>query len=153
MPYRRRKRKKNAKEPKVTPVETLPALSLIPADLVDEVWPLCAALIEAGCANGETTADEMRIDAIGGRADLWMAWSGKCEAAAITRMLQTHNGKVCLIDSFAAESWKRVKSLLPELENWARNAGAIATRTHGRKGWERMLPEYKLRWVILDREL
>jgi hypothetical protein len=43
--------------------------------------------------------------------------------------------------------------LLPELEQHARNLGCKMVEMIGRPGWQRVLPQYRMRGVALEREL
>jgi hypothetical protein len=129
-------------------------LVFIPPHEVEEIWPLAEDFIKAGCSYGELIPEELKKDCASGWAQLWIGWSDRCEAAAVTRIMYTPNGPVCQYDSMSAKSLRRSnKELAPKIEQWAKSQGCIAVRIYGRRGWSRAMPDYTLKWVCMDKEL
>lgn len=169
MKARRRRLKRNrnaqsselvvsAREPDVPArdvVEHAPLdLVAIPWDEVDEIWPLGEEFINAGCAAGEADPETLKLDCENGYAQFWLAWSDHCEAAAVTRIIETPNGLVCVYEAMGAKSLRRSnKEVAPKIEQWAKAQGCIAVRIYGRPGWSRAMPDYTLRWVCMDKGL
>lgn len=88
------------------------------------------------------------------RAQLWAieGWEGTL-ALIVTRI-----GRYELCDAFevqlcAGSGMARWLHLLRELEEHARALGCRMMELQGRRGWERLLPDYELRGVVLEREL
>jgi hypothetical protein len=125
----------------------------VPQGDVSEIWPLADEFISAAARYGEYSADELRTEAEGGTAQLWLAWSDHCEAAAVTRVISTPNGDVCVIVALGGTDMARWFGLLDELEAGAKYIGCSTMRIFGRLGWERKLTDYKLARVILDKRL
>jgi hypothetical protein len=129
-------------------------LVFIPPDEVDDIWPLAEEFIEAGCAAGEASSEALKGDCEDGYAQLWLAWSDHCEAAAVTRIVLTPNGPVCVYESMGAKSLRKSNAqVAPKIEQWAKSQGCIAVRIYGRPGWSRAMPDYTLKWVCMDKEL
>jgi hypothetical protein len=129
-------------------------LVAIPPSEVDEIWPLAEGFIESGCSYGEAIPDRLKDDCEDGNAQLWIAFSDKCEAAAVTRIIETPNGRVCVYESMGADSLERMNVLLaPKIEQWAKSIGCTAIRIYGRLGWSRAMPDYTVKWVCMDKGL
>jgi hypothetical protein len=129
-------------------------LVFIPPDEVEDIWPLAEEFIEAGCAAGEASPEALKGDCEDGYAQLWLAWSDHCEAAAVTRIVLTPNGPVCVYESMGAKSLRKSNAqVAPKIEQWAKSQGCIAVRIYGRPGWSRAMPDYTLKWVCMDKEL
>jgi hypothetical protein len=129
-------------------------LILIPPGEVDEIWPLGEKFIKAGCAAGEASPEVLKGDCEDGFAQFWLAWSDHCEAAAVTRIVLTPNGPVCVYESMGADSLRKSNAqVAPKIEQWAKSQGCNAVRIYGRPGWSRAMPDYTLKWVCMDKEL
>lgn len=145
----KRQRQREAADKPIVGIE----LVQIPQTDVAEIWPLAERFISAAARYGEYSADELRTEAEGGTAQLWLAWSDHCEAAAITRIIPTPLGNVCVIVALGGTNMPRWFGLLDQLEAGAKNIGCSMMRVFGRLGWERKLTDYKLARVILDKRL
>jgi hypothetical protein len=153
MPYRRNKRRRKAEkvtEPLPPTKVTVPSLVLIPQEDVNGVWPLVEPFISAAAERGEYSSELLWSWATSGEAQLWMAWSDHCEAAAVTTRLP---GDICLIAALGGKESGRWMPLLSDLEAWAKQQGCIAMRAWARKGWARKLKDYEMSRVILDKKL
>jgi hypothetical protein len=128
-------------------------LVAIPRDEVDEIWPLAEGFIESGCSYGEVPLEVLRDQCEDGVSQLWLGWSDHCEAAAVTRILETPDGPVCLYESMGAENLRRAETISTGVEQWAKTQGCIAVRIYGRPGWSRIMPDYTLKWVCMDKEI
>jgi hypothetical protein len=93
-------------------------------------------------------------DVLGGGALLWLAWDGEeIVAAAVTELSLVRGRKLCTIVACGGRARRRWLHLLAELETFARREGCEATRICGRRGWTRVLPDYRATRVILEKEL
>lgn len=167
MPYRRRKRKRKHERPVELAVpDRVPdvhvgrdpehaeiSLVLIPQEMVNEVWPLCHKFIADGCATGDMTAEQIKAEAESGSVQLWFAWSDHLEAAAATTIMPFARQSVCLFLSFGGKDMGRWLGLLDEIETWAKMQGATISRTFGRKGWGKVLKDYRPKFYVYEKEL
>ncbi len=128
-------------------------LLLIPPRDVEGLWPVAEPFIIAGCEQGEADPEKLKQQAMDGDADLWIAWSDRCEAAAVTKMMDAPKGQVCLIDAFGAENLNAVRPLLPQWAEWAKSQGCVALRIYGRMGWQRVMKDFKPMWIAMDKTL
>lgn len=120
-----------------------------------EVWPLVADRIRSAVLRTDLshTADIER-DLLEGDGLLWLACTGSViDAAAATLLVRTDAHLVCIITALGGENMGRWLDLLPGIEEWAKAEGAALVRIYGRPGWVRMLRNYKVSNVVLERLL
>ena len=130
-----------------------PELMLIPEEDVDELWIVAENFISAGLEGSELSEDEAKEQCLDGRAQLWIAWSDHCEAVAMTHLIPTPSGLVCVLAACGGENRTRWLGLLEQIEQWARTEDCKAMRIFGRKGWAKVLHGYRVERLILDKEL
>jgi hypothetical protein len=90
-----------------------------------------------------------------GRMQLWVGWNGsECEAAVLTEIVTRAKGKTCQIVACGGHAMPHWLGLLDEIEQWAKQEGCASMRVvAGRKGWARMLPDYAVTGITLEREI
>lgn len=91
---------------------------------------------------------------IGGQALLWIAWDGdKIRACAVTELSWINNDKVCTIVAVGGSDPAEWMGFIKNLENFARNEGCARIREMGRKGWVRVMKDYKMTAIMLEKDL
>jgi len=122
---------------------------------IDEFWPHVAPLIKAAMVRGAITDVAEVIDAVlAGRALVWIAWNGvTIRAAAVTQLSTVHHARFCTIVACGGEHRHEWLPLIAGLERYAKSENCIAIRIFGRRGWERLLPDYRPARVLLQKEL
>jgi hypothetical protein len=150
MAYRRRRKKREAAEPTVTP-----SLVNIPAGQVPTTWPLVAEHIERGLIDGDRTVEELYNSCLTNMAQLWVVWSDKLHAAGVTSVVNTRHGKFLQFESFAGEDMAAWFNTQDDLYAIAKGHGFIGVRLCGRRGWERALEAkgFRLKHTILEKDL
>jgi hypothetical protein len=131
------------------------SLVCVPPQKVREIWPLVADRIRSAVLRTDLshTADIER-DLFEGDGLLWLACTGATiEAAAATLLVRTDRHLVCLITALGGENMGRWLDLLGGVEEWAKAEGAALVRIYGRPGWVRMLRNYSVSNVVLERAL
>ena len=128
---------------------------LIQAKAVPQFWGMARDYIVKAI---EHTAceytEEMLLDAcFTGNSQLWLVWSEErgCECAVITCVLP--HCATCIIQACGGRKRQHWLGLLDEIERWAKAQGCQRMRLFGRKGWSRVLPDYAVQRVIMDKEL
>ena len=135
------------------------ACSLICVDpaRVHGFWPHAAPLIKAAMAKGRLTDHaEVAQRVRDGRALLWLGWDGNAiRAAAVTELSAANGERFCTIVACGAQRGDRSRwlPLLAGLENYARAEGCTTMRVFGRRGWLKLLPDYRAARVILEKPL
>jgi hypothetical protein len=130
-------------------------LLCVPPDRVGAVWPLVAVRLERAMRRGDCGdyAAVRRAVHDGGML-LWLAWDGTAIiAAAVTELARLNGRKICTIVACGGEGWPRFGALIAGLEKFARAEGCEAVRIVGRKGWARVLPDYAIKRIILEKAL
>lgn len=89
-----------------------------------------------------------------GRFLMWLIWDGeKIAGAVITEITDTMKGRVCVIVALGGKDRNRWMHLLSEIEEYALLEGCKSVRLYGRKGWKRVLRDYRETRVILEKEI
>ena len=133
---------------------------------IHEFWPHIAPLIKAAMVRGAITDfAEVEAAVLAGRALVWIAWNGAAiKAVAVTQLSTVHRERFCTIVACASGRLRpssRTKRqdrsewlpLLAGLERYAKSENCRAIRIFGRRGWERLLPDYRPARVLLQKEL
>jgi hypothetical protein len=120
-----------------------------PAKIVG-IWPHARGLIKAAIdATNLSDFADLENDVLNGDQLLWLAWSGRIEAAATTHLSRG----VCTLTACAGHGRERWLPLFARIEKYAKDEGCKAVRIFGRKGWLRVLDGYHVEHVILEKAL
>jgi hypothetical protein len=130
-------------------------LICVAPDRVHEFWPHVSDLIHRAIRRTNLShSQDIDFDVLNGDGLLWIAWNGSAvEAAATTSLIETDAEKVCLLTACGGKDMRRWLGLLGQIEDYAKAEGCSRVRIFGRKGWVRMLERYRIRNVILEKEL
>ena len=89
-----------------------------------------------------------------GRALLWLAWDGEeIAAAAVTELHKTDQRKICVIVACGGSGRADWLPLISGIEKFAKAEGCRAMRIIGRRGWMRVLPDYRERAVVIEKDI
>lgn len=115
------------------------ALCVDPA-LMDQVWPLVENLVRKGISYGCEDYEQTKKNVFMGLSLLWLAYDGKqIKGIAITGLF----GDACEIIVAAGTDFHSWRHLIYDLEAHARDENRQRMRLIGRRGWQRLLKEYK----------
>jgi hypothetical protein len=122
---------------------------------VAEFWPHVRGLILGAIKRtGLSSSADVEASILSGGSLLWIAWNGaRIEAAASTRIAMTDSGKVCTLVACGGGDRRRWMPMLGKLEIYAKAEGCSRVRIFGRKGWTRVLKNYAVKHVVLERLL
>ncbi len=125
-------------------------LICVPPELINEFWPLAKDRIRVAIeTTGLSPFSDTERQVLCGEQLLWLAWSGEIEAAATTHL----SDNVCTIVACAGYYRERWLPLLGQIEAYARDEGCRAMRLFGRKGWERILKDYHVEHIVMEKAL
>lgn len=100
------------------------------------------------------TLDELLSEVAREQAQLWGAFiRGEWKAVAITRIFPMDSCSVFRVQLCGGEELGSWKHLLSKLEDVARDLGCQLIEILGRRGWQRIYPEYRMRAVLLEKEV
>jgi len=92
-------------------------------------------------------------EVLGGLQQLWLAWNGTAiEAAAVTQLVADRRAENLHLGRMWRPWSRALVTLDRRIEQFARNEGCAAMRIIGRKGWQRILADYRANYVVMDRE-
>ena len=122
---------------------------------VHEFWPHVASLIRAAMEKGRLSSfTDVEHSVRTGNALLWLAWNGEnIKAAAVTELSQANGERFCTIVACGGHDRSQWLPMIAGLEAYGRTQGCAAMRIYGRRGWRKLLPEYRTTRVLLEKEL
>lgn len=124
--------------------------------MVGALWPHVRAMVgKAPAKTNMGSLTELDTDVLSGQALLWIVHSDDhgIEAATVTRLDQTEHSKVCTILACGGEKRSRWLHLLAGIEDYARAESCDGVRLYGRRGWKRVLPDYREIGIVMERKL
>ena len=128
-------------------------LCVPPAD-VRAFWPHVAPLLKQAIERTNLCRfQDIEDDVLDGDGLLWLAWSGKIDAAATTSLQQMEDGLVCVLSTCGGANMNNWLPLLKKIEAYAKDEGCTALRIFGRAGWQRVLEGYEVTNVVLEKGL
>lgn len=135
---------------------TAPQLVCVPPLAVPDVWLHAARWLAPAmaleCSDDDITALKRDLDV--GAALLWIVWDGEALIGAVaTKITSVPRRKICNIVACGGTRVREWIKLVAEIERYARAEGCDAVRLTGRRGWKRILPEYREPWVCLQKDL
>lgn len=134
----------------------MPRLMCCPPDMAGDLWPSVRPMVCAAYDKTDLgTAPDLDTDVLSGRALLWIVHSDGhgIECAVVTKLEITQHSKVCFIPALGGVGSRRWLHLIDGIEKYAKAEGCDCIRWVGRKGWKRMLPEYKEVGVVMERRI
>jgi hypothetical protein len=122
---------------------------------VARVWPLVSHLIRAAMRKGRISEfADVEAAVLDGMQLLWVAAdTSAIWAAAVTQLAWANGEKLCTIVACGGRERARWLPLKAELEAFAKAEGCAAIRIHGRRGWAREFPDYRLTRIMLEKEI
>lgn len=122
---------------------------------IHHVWDSVASRIKrAIMRGGDGLFDQVEQDVLCGKSLLWLAWDKKeVIGAGVTSLQKTDNGKVCVIVAWNADDMRLCLPLLKRIEFYAKDEGCKSVRLYGRKGWTRVLRDYRQPSIVLEKEI
>ena len=133
-------------------------LRYIQPEKVGRIWPEVSPLLQRAAEHGigEHTPATMFCMIEEGRAQLWVGQEyGEVVHAIVTHLVRYPTGlAVCEFMACGGErvdEWARIHAAA--IEHWALKNGCDACEMIGRPGWQKYLPDYKLRHVRLVKDL
>lgn len=126
----------------------------------DEVWKLwngtIVEMIDAGFAAFDVPMPEdMKEQLRYGTRLLWLAIDNKDHvwAAMLTQLFEMRSGKVCKVLECGGEKMRTWLHLREGIERYAKAEGCGRVIVEGRGGWARLLPDYRMIGVTLEKRI
>ena len=149
---------RTATGPEWTALFSIPSLVSFVGILSRDIWVIWGSVkgfIASGLAEGEEL-DRILERLTATSCQLWVAYSEKeIIAACVTELPTIANRKVCNVISCGGtrmDEWLGLS--LPVIEAWAKHNGCTAMRfPEIRPGWQRVLKDYQLKKILLEKAL
>lgn len=131
-----------------------PDLLCVDPKNVHQIWAQARPFIKAAIERtGLSEFEDIERDVISGDQLLWLALSDHIEAAATTQLIKTSGKPVLVVTACSGADRARWLPLFAKIEKYGKDEGCKCVRIYGRKGWERVLNNYRVEHVILERQL
>ena len=135
--------------------KTLKAQIVQPEDVAyiwEEVAPLLDKVKEH--TEGELETDDFLEPLTHGDMQLWMATEeSDVRAVMITQIITYPQKRVLRIISLAGEDIEEIRSFLEMIEGFAVKLECTALEMWGRKGWKKLLPDWKDTYIVYTKDL
>jgi hypothetical protein len=127
----------------------------VPPALVPQVWPHVADMLQR--VFDKTDFGQMaylKTEVFEGRALLWVvAQDEKFIACVVTQIRDDEYSKTCYLMAAAGGQHRKWTHMMVNIETYARDMGCNKIRATGRKGWTRVLPDFRPTLVVFEKDL
>ena len=125
----------------------------IPREHIEDVWDLAVPMLQKAMDRmpGVYCMRELKSKCMDGTYVLWFSQKAKC--ALIIKVSQYHSYKACAIVMVGGNDLENWIDELSEIEQYAKSQGCKEMVVSGRRGWERILKDYKFDSVTVVKEL
>lgn len=132
----------------------LPSVFTLRSYEIDEHWFWIEKYLQA-VEEPDWSLDQVKNDLITANAQLWslLGERGEATCAVITRVEHYHGTVFGVVWIAAGRGLEHTRVLLNAIEDWFRSMGCSRIELRGRRGWEKVLPDYEPVAVILRKEL
>lgn len=128
-------------------------LVVIPSEDINHHWVDIAPFIEQ-CETPGWDVWDIRRALLKKEAQLWaVTTNGKISGIWITRIENSYSQRWGLVWVASGSGLENVDLYREHIEPWLREQGCSFIEVVGRKGWVKILPDYKEKGVILTKEL
>ena len=102
-------------------------------------------------SEGEMGAEDFYPYLMDGQMQLWVAINdGELDASMVTQIIPYPRKRVLRIISIAGDKMEQWIEFLPLIEGWALSIGCTSLECWGRKGWLKILKDWKCSYHILS---
>jgi len=131
-------------------------IAMISPDDIDVVWDHISEYIQhvVDHSRGEATLEDYYEHISTGDMQLWVAISkNDILACMVTQIAPYPSKRVLRIIALGGIEMERWLEFLPDIEHWAMNMGCTSLEAWGRKGWLKILQDWKCSYHILTKDL
>ena len=127
----------------------------VPPDRNGAMWPYVEAMLTAAVKRTNLNhSSDIEASLSSGTALLWVAWrEEKLLGAMTTELVMTDTSKICVMSAIGGSDMDAWLPMLPRLEGYAIDEGCDLIRAVGRKGWQRVLKDYTVSNIVLEKRL
>lgn len=121
----------------------------IPTENLEDLWSLAKPYLKQAIkrSEGRYSLQEIKYGCQLGEYVLWVVRNGK--AAVVLEVSDYTHGKQCEIIMIGGEYMDTWIAELEEIESWCSRIGCNRMILTGRMGWQKILPEYKVKAITM----
>ena len=123
---------------------------------VDDAWPAVEYWIEDALKRSGNLylPEDIREECKRNAMQLWLvAHEHNIKAVVVTCVIEYPRKKICQILICTGEGREHWQEMIALLEGWAKENGCDVMRPIARKGWARLLKDYRQTHVVLEKDL
>lgn len=132
-------------------------LSGVPAASIQKYWLVVEKFVASALkySNGRYRLVDVFAALIKQDMQLWVAGNedGSVKVCAITEVIDYPSMRVANFFLVAGEEREGWLHHLESVEEWAREKGCVKLELRGRKGWEKVLKDWNMSQIILEKDL
>ena len=131
-------------------------IGLVPSDQVPYIWEKVEEhlLRMAPHSEGELEPDDFFESLTDGDMQLWVAIENKdIVASMVTQIVPYPRKRILRIIAIGGDEMDKWIHQLPMVEDWALTMGCTALECWGRKGWLKVLKDWKCSYHIITKDL
>jgi len=118
----------------------------------DKVEPLLATVTEH--AEGELTPEDYMEPLSLGDMQLWIAVKGdELHSVMVTQIVHYPQKRILRILAIAGSEFKTLYKFKDMVESFAIRSGCSGLELWGRKGWKKLLPDWKDSYIVYTKDL
>lgn len=126
-------------------------------DQVDRAWDACAPILQRAIdrSEGYYDIDDLYQAVKKGHQDLWVMFDEEILLAGTTRLVHYPNKSVLEVLFVATKDNDSVddfRSMMSQIEEWAKEQGAESTAFAARPGWKKLFPDFKLQHTLMTKD-
>lgn len=129
----------------------------MPPEEVWKIWPgVVHDMVDAGFAAFDVPLPPDILEQLKyGTRLLWLAvdGQGRIVAALLTQLFEMRSGRTCKVLECGGEKMRTWVHLRAGIEEYAKREGCGRVIVEGRGGWARMLPDYRMIGVTLEKRI
>lgn len=128
----------------------------IEAHDIDRVWPAVAHDIEesAKTSRGKFVAEDIYNELKGKTCQLWVWESATARGVFITQIHNYKRNRVCWIRIATGHNYQEwIAEVMQTIEAWAKENGCEAMELLARPGWTKILKDYEMTHIYLEKAL
>ena len=129
---------------------------LLPPEDVPYVWDEVAPLLSEVTPHteGEIEPDDFIEPLSDGQMQLWVAIEDKeVHSAMITQIIPYPQKRVLRIISLAGSEFEKLYHFIDMVESFAIQSECSAIEMWGRKGWKKLLPDWKDSYIVFTKDI
>jgi len=129
---------------------------LIQPEDIQYVWEEVVPLLKKVTRHteGELEPEDFFKPLTFGEMQLWIAIErDNIEAAMVTQKIEYPQKTILRIISLAGEDFEKIRGFQNMVESFAIKTGCSALEMWGRKGWKKLLPDWKDTYIVYTKDL